>query len=161
MARMTTQRLWNLTVENHPMYVPPSIFPVHDPKWEGVDSHGHPHSTAMLRQTTEARYGEPWFCLDCNDGHEDFLGYFCTICGDKVEPRLVPDHGHYIPGLTEATLEVNDSPAPSVIRTQTWYVSEAFTEWAFANPEAPVVEVQERLAADEKCYLAGQTMRGT
>lgn len=99
-----------------------------DPKWIGTDSHGHPHAQAIISQTCTAKLGPSYWCDLCGGNHEDFQGWHCNQCGEKVEVPMVPERG-YIPGLVHGrVVTVREEPG-RVIREE-WatpgYLTDAF-----------------------------------
>lgn len=70
--------------------------PQPDPEWRGVDSNGHEHYAVKSgrRRTTyptlEEAVGEPYWCDDCRDEHQD-TWYECRICHEKVVPGTFVD----------------------------------------------------------------------
>jgi hypothetical protein len=68
-----------------------SDLPQPDPNWRAADSNGHEHAATttgsgrVTYPTLEAVVGEPYWCEDCRDEHQD-TWYECRICREKVEP---------------------------------------------------------------------------
>lgn len=61
---------------------------VPDPKWRTTDSHGHEHRHTEgpdLYPTLTTVQGEPYWCADCRDEHQDSW-YECRQCGEKITP---------------------------------------------------------------------------
>jgi hypothetical protein len=82
--------------------------PQPDPNWRGVDSNGHEHYYAAgddRYPTLVLVAGEPYYCPDCNDEHQD-TWYECRTCGEKVEPgtRIDPTP-KWIAGEMQYTLD--------------------------------------------------------
>ncbi|WP_329215324.1 hypothetical protein OG352_06605 [Streptomyces sp. NBC_01485] len=90
MARTTTITLADdsvLEVEHDGDWVQ-SDMPQPDPRWRATDSNGHEHYYAEGSDrypTLELVFGEPYWCEDCRDEHQDNW-YECRQCREKVRP---------------------------------------------------------------------------
>lgn len=65
---------------------------IRDEQWSFTDAAGHEHRYGGYGplETLQARYGEPYWDECCGGEREDFLGYFCRQCGEKIEPGKLP-----------------------------------------------------------------------
>lgn len=88
---MTTRTLnlpeGELTFEQDGQWVT-SDLPQPDPNWRATDSHGHEHHYADGSDrypTLTTVVGEPYWCDDCRDEHQDSW-YECRQCGEKITP---------------------------------------------------------------------------
>ena len=63
-----------------------------DPKWAHIDKAGHYHAFNMNGElpTLDARYADVRTFGDY-EAEDVFVGWFCAICGEYVEPRYIPD----------------------------------------------------------------------
>lgn len=75
--------------------------------WKATDSQGHEHAYADgpdRYPTLETRFGEPYWCDDCRDEHQDSW-LVCRICGEAVEPGTFVDTSpQFLPGRVSYTL---------------------------------------------------------
>lgn len=82
-----------------------SALPRPSPSWTYTDAAGHNHVYGTDRElypTLVIRTGEPYWCDECEDDHEDDW-YECPLCGEKItpgsyvdsSPRPMPGPVHY------------------------------------------------------------------
>ena len=136
---------WSLDI-NQPGEWIYTLHPYIDKKWRGTDPSGHEHSGAALKASTEARHSEPYWCPQCQDEHDDFLGYFCLACGVEVEPGTTTDPT-WVPGPIEATLVISHGGVE-----ETYVVSQAFTE--AVRHTMTIDEIMALL--EDRCFLVSR-----
>ena len=87
-----------------------------DLRWSFTDAAGHTHrwspcdapydpSTSYTVPTTRIVQGEPYWCVDCAEDHQDSLRV-CARCGEVITPGTTSDETRqFIPGMKRAFID--------------------------------------------------------
>lgn len=98
-----------------------SNLPKPDKNWRFTDTQGHEHawSSDAFYPTLRLVVDQTYWCLDCNDKHDEDH-FECVVCGEVVKPGMLPPSRwtEYEPGRRQAFLNgepISDERAQEII----------------------------------------------